>query len=449
MTVSYHPDPEINAEVVRDAADAERSDVRSGYPPRRWMCPDCGASHERGFFPLGTDAHRCLRCGYLGVGGVLWDPKTEPDPAFAGPGNEEILQLHEELIPSTVAADRLLLHLCDVALGRFCIVDGSVMDAGGIRNPTHDERAMARRRIAVRCADHRRTQARNAVAVNGVMGERAYLALLRQILDHGSRRTDRTGTGTMSIFGAQLRFDLREGFPLLTTKKVAFQPIVRELLWFLRGSTNVRELGARIWDEWADENGDLGPIYGHQFRRWGQGVPRGARVVARSTGDFTIEEDVSPGIDQITEAIRTVRTNPDSRRIIVSAWNVADLPQMRLPPCHLLFQLYVDDGHLDLQLYQRSADMALGVPFNIASYALLLSMIARECRLVPRYFVHTFGDAHVYLNHVDGIREQLTRDPMLPPRLVLAEKAVLEQTEGDIELEGYQHHPAIKFQVSV
>ncbi len=308
-------------------------------------------------------------------------------------------------------------------------------------------------------------------------GEVAYLELLRRILDHGTQRTDRTGTGTISIFGAQLRFDLRRGFPLLTTKKVPFAPVVRELLWFLRGSTNVRDgLNTKIWDEWADENGDLGPIYGHQWRSWGK--PYASKSPDVSDEDLArIDRDMSSdlsiydssmswilsavrelvarrvaeraSVDQIGEAIATIKTNPDSRRIIVSAWNVSDVPRMRLPPCHLLFQFYVSGGVLDLQLYQRSADMALGVPFNIASYALLLSMVARECKLAPRYFVHTFGDAHVYLNHVDGIREQLTREPRPLPVLHLAERPVLSQCFDDVTIAEYDPHPAIKFQVSV
>jgi thymidylate synthase len=279
-------------------------------------------------------------------------------------------------------------------------------------------------------------------------GEPAYLALLRHILDHGERRDDRTGTGTISIFGAQIRFDLRDGFPLLTTKKVPFGSIVRELLWFLRGSTNVHDdltQHTQIWDAWADARGDLGPIYGHQWRRWG--APHD--VAREASAPPTLGDLYQKGVDQISEAIATIKTNPDSRRIIVSAWNVADVPRMQLPPCHLLFQFYVQRGYLDCQLYQRSADMALGVPFNIASYALLLSMVATECRLVPRYFVHTFGDAHVYLNHVDGIRLQLDREPLAPPRLRLADKPVLAQTFEDVALEGYQHHPAIKFEVAV
>ena len=256
---------------------------------------------------------------------------------------------------------------------------------------------------------------------------RPYLELLRNVLDHGERRTDRTGTGTISLFGAQTRYDLRDGFPLVTTKKVLFPAVVRELLWFLRGSTNIHDDLAEhtpIWNAWADEHGDLGPIYGAQWRNWG-------------------------GIDQIRAAIETIRRDPASRRIIVSAWNVADLPKMRLPPCHALFQFYVHDGWLDCQLYQRSADLALGVPFNIASYALLLSMIAQECELQPRHFIHTLGDAHIYANHVEGVRTQLAREPFPLPRLALAKRPVLELRFEDIALEGYQHHAFIKFPVAV
>jgi thymidylate synthase len=262
---------------------------------------------------------------------------------------------------------------------------------------------------------------------------RPYLDLLRHVLEHGDRRTDRTGTGTLSVFGAQTRYDLREGFPLVTTKKVLFPAVVRELLWFLRGSTNIHDELTQhtpIWDAWATPDGELGPIYGHQWRRWG----------ARNGG---------AGIDQISQAIATIKRDPSSRRILVSAWNVADLPEMRLPPCHALFQFYVHAGQLDCQLYQRSADLALGVPFNIASYALLTAMVARECRLEPRYFVHTFGDAHIYLDHIEGVKLQLSRAPYPLPRLVLADKPVLEQRFEDIRLENYQHHPFIKFPVSV
>jgi thymidylate synthase len=258
---------------------------------------------------------------------------------------------------------------------------------------------------------------------------RAYLDLLQHVLDHGEPRPDRTGTGTLSVFGAQTRYDLRDGFPLVTTKKTLFPAVVRELLWFLRGSTNINDdLHAHtpIWDAWADANGDLGPIYGFQWRNWG-----------------------GTGIDQITEAIETIKRDPTSRRIIVSAWNVADIPKMKLPPCHAFFQFYVQGEWLDCQLYQRSADLALGVPFNIASYALLLAMVANECRLRPRHLVHTLGDAHIYTNHIDGVRTQLAREPFPLPKLVLADKPVLAMRFEDIGLEGYQHHPFIKFPVAV
>src|ERR1043165_5978423 len=264
---------------------------------------------------------------------------------------------------------------------------------------------------------------------------RAYLALLRNVREHGERRTDRTGTGTISLFGAQTRYDLRQGFPLVTTKKVLFPPVFRELLWFLRDSTNINDdlkQHTPIWDAWADENGELGPIYGYQWRPWGA------------------SPENPGGIDQIKEVIDQIKTNPTSRRLIVSAWNVADIPKMKLPPCHAFFQFYVNDKSLDCQLYQRSADLALGVPFNIASYALLMSMIAQECGLSPRYFVHTLGDAHIYLNHVEGVKIQLSREPLPPPKLVLAPgKTTLEFTFEDIALEGYQHHPFIKFPVAV
>ena len=264
---------------------------------------------------------------------------------------------------------------------------------------------------------------------------RPYLDLLRHVLEHGEKRTDRTGTGTLAVFGAQSRYDLRDGFPLVTTKKVLFPAVVRELIWFLKGSTNIHDdlhEHTPIWDAWADEQGNLGPIYGHQWRSWG--------------GD--------PKLDQITEVIQTIKTNPQSRRIIVSAWNVADIPKMKLPPCHAFFQFYVGLENdkprwLDCQMYQRSADLALGVPFNIASYALLMSMIAQECKLAPRYFVHTLGDAHIYLNHVEGVKMQLERTPYPLPRLVLANKPTLEMKYEDIQLEGYQHHPFIKFPVAV
>jgi thymidylate synthase len=273
---------------------------------------------------------------------------------------------------------------------------------------------------------------------------RPYLELLRHVLEHGERRTDRTATGTLSVFGAQSRYDLREGFPLVTTKKVLFPAVVRELLWFLRGSTNIHDdlhEHTPIWDAWADERGELGPIYGYQWRNWGGQGPLGAPGSTR-------------GVDQIQQAIDLIQRDPTSRRIIVSAWNVGEIPNMRLPPCHAFFQFYVgfEDERprwLDCQLYQRSADLALGVPFNIASYALLTAMIAQECGLQPRTFVHTLGDAHIYLNHVEGVKTQLAREPLPLPRLVLAPKKTLELTYDDIRLESYQHHPFIKFPVAV
>jgi len=260
---------------------------------------------------------------------------------------------------------------------------------------------------------------------------RPYLDLVRHVLDRGERRGYRTGTGTLSVFGAQVRYDLRDGFPLVTTKKVLFPAVVRELVWFLRGSTNINDdltQHTPIWDAWADPDGELGPIYGYQWRNWG-----------------------GTGIDQIQTVLDTIKKDPKSRRIIVSAWNVADIPKMKLPPCHALFQFYVggEGRYLDCQLYQRSADLALGVPFNIASYALLQSMIAQECGLEPRDFVHTFGDVHVYLNHVEGLKIQLEREPYPLPRLVLANKPVLEMKFEDVVLESYRHHPFIKFPVAV
>lgn len=261
-----------------------------------------------------------------------------------------------------------------------------------------------------------------------------YLDLLRKVLEQGTVKHDRTGTGTRSIFGHQLRFNLADGFPLVTTKKVHLKSIIYELLWFLRGDTNVRYLqehGVRIWNEWADENGDLGPVYGHQWRSW---------------------PDYNGGtIDQIQDVLHQLKHNPDSRRMIVSAWNVADVPQMKLPPCHSLFQFYVADGRLSLQLYQRSADLFLGVPFNIASYALLLLMFAREAGLQPGDFVHTFGDAHIYLNHIEQVELQLTREPRPLPtmRLNPSVKRVLDFDYDDFTLEGYDPWPTIKGTVSV
>ena len=264
---------------------------------------------------------------------------------------------------------------------------------------------------------------------------RQYLDLLQQVLDHGTESSDRTGTGTLSIFGAQARYDLRESFPLLTTKKLHTRSIIHELLWFLKGDTNIgylKEHKVRIWDEWADENGDLGPVYGKQWRAWEQG-------------------DGSPPIDQIQEVIDQIRATPDSRRLIVCAWNVADVPKMKLPPCHLLFQFYVRNGELSCQLYQRSADIFLGVPFNIASYALLTLMIAQVCGLNPGDFVHSFGDLHLYKNHIDQAKLQLSRSPRPTPTLKLNPEvnSIDSFTFEDFTLEGYDPHPAIKAQVAV
>jgi thymidylate synthase len=261
-----------------------------------------------------------------------------------------------------------------------------------------------------------------------------YLELVHRILDTGARKSDRTGTGTLSVFGHQMRFDLKAGFPLLTTRKLHVRSIIFELLWFLSGGTNVRYLrdnGVTIWDEWADSNGDLGPIYGYQWRSWP--APDGRHI------------------DQISNAIAEIRRNPDSRRLLVSAWNVADLDKTALAPCHVLFQFYVADGRLSCQLYQRSADVFLGVPFNIASYALLTSMVARVCGLRPGEFIHTFGDAHLYLNHLDQARLQLTRDPRPLPAMKLnpAIQSIFEFRFGDFVLENYDPHPAIKAPIAV
>jgi thymidylate synthase len=260
-----------------------------------------------------------------------------------------------------------------------------------------------------------------------------YLDLLADILANGVERGDRTGTGTKGVFGRQIRFDLAKGFPVLTTKKLHLRSIFIELLWFLKGDTNIAYLkdnGVRIWDEWADENGDLGPVYGKQWRSWA--TPDGR------------------SIDQIANLIEGLKTNPNSRRHIVSAWNPADVEDMALPPCHCLFQFFVADGKLSCQLYQRSADVFLGVPFNIASYALLTLMVAKVVGLEPGEFVHTFGDAHLYLNHLDQAREQLTREPFPFPTLTIADKRDLFGFEyADFTLEGYEAHPHIKAEVSV
>lgn len=261
-----------------------------------------------------------------------------------------------------------------------------------------------------------------------------YLELLEHILADGSDKEDRTGTGTRSVFGYQMRFNLAEGFPLLTTKKLHIKSIIYELLWFLKGDTNVKYLqehGVRIWNEWADENGDLGHIYGYQWRSW-----------PAYDGTF---------IDQISEAIDQIKNNPSSRRIIVSAWNVADIPSMKLPPCHAFFQFYVADGRLSLQLYQRSADTFLGVPFNIASYALLLMMVAQVTGLEPGDFVHTLGDTHIYKNHFEQARLQLTREPRKLPRMKINPevKSIFDFKYEDFELVDYDPHPHIKADVSI
>ncbi len=261
-----------------------------------------------------------------------------------------------------------------------------------------------------------------------------YLDLMRLVRDQGIRKTDRTGTGTLSVFGHQMRFDLADGFPVVTTKKVHLKSVVHELLWFLAGDTNIAYLkqnGVGIWDEWADENGDLGPVYGKQWRSW--------------------EAPDGNVIDQITEIVETLKTNPDSRRMIVSAWNPADVPEMALAPCHCLFQFYVADGRLSCHLYQRSADVFLGVPFNIASYALLTMMMAQVTGLRPGEFVHTFGDAHLYLNHLTQADEQLKRAPRPLPRMEINPdvKSIFKFRYEDFKLVGYDPHPHIKADVAV
>ncbi len=263
---------------------------------------------------------------------------------------------------------------------------------------------------------------------------RAYLDLLQHILNNGTEKEDRTGTGTISTFGYQMRFDLQKGFPLVTTKKLHLRSIIYELLWFLKGDTNIKYLKenkVRIWDEWADENGDLGPVYGHQWRSWG-------------TRD-------GKHIDQISKIINQIKSNPDSRRIIVSAWNVADIPQMALAPCHALFQFYVADRKLSLQLYQRSADVFLGVPFNIASYALLLQMVAQVCNLKVGEFIHTFGDVHIYKNHLEQVKLQLTREPRPLPTLKINPevKDIFNFQYEDFTIEGYDPYPHIKGEVAI
>ena len=261
-----------------------------------------------------------------------------------------------------------------------------------------------------------------------------YHDLLNHVLAHGNKKEDRTGTGTISVFGYQMRFNLAEGFPLLTTKKVHLKSIIHELLWFLQGSTNIqylKENGVSIWDEWADENGNLGPVYGYQWRNWPK--PDGTHI------------------DQIAQVVNAIKTNPDSRRLIVSAWNVADVDQMKLPPCHAFFQFYVADGRLSCQLYQRSADIFLGVPFNIASYALLTMMVAQVCDLKLGDFVHTLGDAHIYSNHMEQVQEQLSRTPRALPAMRINPdvKDIFSFKFEDFTLENYDPYPAIKAPVAV
>ena len=261
-----------------------------------------------------------------------------------------------------------------------------------------------------------------------------YQDLVRHVLTHGNKKEDRTGTGTVSVFGYQMRFDLNAGFPLLTTKKVHLKSIIHELLWFLQGSTNIaylKENGVRIWDEWADEDGNLGPVYGYQWRNWPK--PDGTHI------------------DQITQVVNMIKNNPDSRRLIVSAWNVADVDQMKLPPCHAFFQFYVADGKLSCQLYQRSADIFLGVPFNIASYALLTMMVAQVCGLKLGDFVHTLGDAHIYSNHFEQVNEQLTRAPRALPKMHINPdvKDIFDFKFEDFTLEDYDPYPVIKGVVAV
>lgn len=312
-----------------------------------------------------------------------------------------------------------------------------------------------------------------------------YLELVQEVLDRGEKKEDRTGTGTLSVFGMQKKYDLREGFPLVTTKKVTFSNVIAELVWFLRGATNINDglvQYTKIWNPWAGPDGALGPIYGYQWVNWEQFVPAESLIADAAKDTAAVEssassDKVTPAetaptnapiqwrapeagrpnvgqyrkqhINQIQQAIDTIKTNPSSRRIIVTAWNPADLDRMALPPCHAFFQFYVVNGHLDLQLYQRSADIALGVPYNIASYSALLAMVAKECNLTPRYFVHTLGDAHIYLNHVDGLKEQLSRTPKPLPTLHIADKPFWDLTVEDVTVEGYTHHPFIKFPVAV
>lgn len=278
--------------------------------------------------------------------------------------------------------------------------------------------------------------------------DQTYFDLINDVLTNGVEKTDRTGTGTISVFGRQSRYDLTQGFPILTSKRVHWKSVVGELLWFLRGDTNIKwlkENGISIWDEWADKDGNLGPVYGHQWRKWNHMFWGPYNPNSVGEGPREIE------IDQIKEVIQQIKTNPDSRRLIVSSWNVADIPQMALAPCHTMFQFYVVNGKLSCQLYQRSCDSFLGMPFNIASYALLTHMIAQVCGLGVGDFVHTFGDLHIYSNHREQLKEQLSRTPYPMPKLVLNPeiKDIDSFTFEDIKLENYQHHPAIKGKVAI
>lgn len=278
--------------------------------------------------------------------------------------------------------------------------------------------------------------------------DHTYFDLINDVLTNGVEKTDRTGTGTISVFGRQVRYDLSLGFPILTSKRVHWKSVVGELLWFLKGDTNVKwlnENGISIWDEWADKDGNLGPVYGHQWRKWDHMF--WGPYNPNSVGDGPDEIE----IDQIKEVIQQIKTNPDSRRLIVSAWNVGDIPKMALAPCHTMFQFYVVNGKLSCQLYQRSGDLGLGIPFNVASYALLTHMIAQVCGLEVGEFVHTFGDLHIYSNHVEALKQQLHRAPYPMPRLVL-DKSVTDIDGFDFDkvtLDSYQHHPSIKLPVAV
>ena len=269
----------------------------------------------------------------------------------------------------------------------------------------------------------------------------AILGSCKTRFENGEDKPDRTGTGIISVFGTQTRYDLRDGFPLVTTKKVSIKNIIRELLWFLKGATNINDgllPHTKIWNPWADENGELGPIYGYQWRKW-----------ERYEKDPKTEKCTMTHVDQIAQAIDLIKNNPTSRRIIVTAWNPGDLPKMALPPCHAFFQFYVVNGRLDCQLYQRSADIALGVPYNIASYSALLIMMAQECDLKPGVFIHTLGDAHIYSNHIEGLKKQLKRKPHPLPQLKVAKKPFDDITIDDFELIGYEHEPFIKFDIAV